>query len=310
MIHLPVFSLIAAMLLWASSFIVLKLSFQYYHPIWVIFGRMVVASLVFAFWIPAFRRIRFRKADIPILAAMALCEPCLYFLLEANALKNTSASQAGLITTFMPLLVTLGAFLFFGERMSKRALAGLCIAVLGVGLLNAGNISTETAPHPLWGNTLELLAMTCGAAYTLLLKRLSSFYSPFFLTALQAFTGACFYFPLLFLPSVPAPAQFTLEGVLSVVYLGLFITIGAYGLYNYGVSRISAGKAVAFINLLPVLTLFLAWMILDERMTPLQYASSALVIFGVLLNQEPQPVDENGWAKKREKENGANGQAL
>ena len=111
MIHLPVFSLIAAMLLWASSFIVLKLSFQYYHPIWVIFGRMVVASLVFALWIPTFRRIRFRRADIPVLAAMALCEPCLYFLLEANALKNTSASQAGLITTFMPLLVTLGAFL-------------------------------------------------------------------------------------------------------------------------------------------------------------------------------------------------------
>ena len=70
---LPTVSLLLAMLLWASSFIALKLAFQFYHPMWVIFGRMVVASLVFLFWIPLFRTIRFRRRDWPILAGMARC---------------------------------------------------------------------------------------------------------------------------------------------------------------------------------------------------------------------------------------------
>ena len=41
---LPYFSLTLAMLLWASSFVALKLAFRGYHPMQVIFGRMFIAS--------------------------------------------------------------------------------------------------------------------------------------------------------------------------------------------------------------------------------------------------------------------------
>lgn len=41
---LPVLSLILAMLLWASSFVALKLAFRGFHPLQVIFGRMFIAS--------------------------------------------------------------------------------------------------------------------------------------------------------------------------------------------------------------------------------------------------------------------------
>ena len=44
---LPILSLILAMLLWASSFVALKLAFRGYHPMQVIFGRMLIASLCF-----------------------------------------------------------------------------------------------------------------------------------------------------------------------------------------------------------------------------------------------------------------------
>ena len=44
---LPVASLLLAMLLWASSFVALKLAFRSYHPMVVIFGRMFIASLCF-----------------------------------------------------------------------------------------------------------------------------------------------------------------------------------------------------------------------------------------------------------------------
>jgi drug/metabolite transporter (DMT)-like permease len=43
-------SLLVAMILWASSFIALKLAFQFYYPMFIIFGRMFAASFVFLYF--------------------------------------------------------------------------------------------------------------------------------------------------------------------------------------------------------------------------------------------------------------------
>lgn len=128
--------------------------------------------------------------------------------------------------------------------------------------------------------------MLCAAGYMITLKGLTPRYSPWFLTMIQAFVGSLFYFPLLFLPSTTLPTEFSLVGVLSIAYLGIFVTIAAYGLYNYGMSKIPASQASAFINLIPVLTLFFGWFFLGERLNWIQYAASLLVIAGVFLSQD------------------------
>ncbi|MFA5518625.1 MAG: DMT family transporter, partial [Spirochaetota bacterium] len=81
------------------------------------------------------------------------------------------------------------------------------------------------------------------------------------------------------------PDTFAPSAAAGIVYLALFITIGAYGLFNYGVSKIEAGKASAFTNLLPVFSVFWAWLILNENMNKIQYLASAVVLAGVYLSQ-------------------------
>jgi uncharacterized membrane protein len=98
------------------------------------------------------------------------------------------------------------------------------------------------------------------------MKRLSKELHPFFLTGIQAFTGALFFAPVLLLPSVQAAAV-TWEGVGAILYLGIVVSMGASGLYNYGVSRIPASQASAFVNLIPVFSIILSFLILDERLT-------------------------------------------
>ena len=88
---IPVLSLLTAMLLWASSFIALKLAFQVYHPMVVIFARMAIAALCFLLLFRWIWRFDYRAGDYQYLLAMAVAEPCLYFLFEAAALQNTSA---------------------------------------------------------------------------------------------------------------------------------------------------------------------------------------------------------------------------
>lgn len=284
--------LVMAMALWGSSFIALKLAFAELPPLWAIFARMALGSIVF---ILAWRwrgRLDYRPGDWKYLLGLAACEPCLYFIFEAIALQNTSASQAGMITALLPLLVAMGAFLFLRERITRTTLVGFLTAIAGVVWLSLAGEVDEHAPAPLLGNFFEFLAMICAMAYTLFVKYLSERYSPFLMTAMQSFVGAVFFLPVAAW-SAPMPLAITPLGLAAVLYLGLVVTVGAYGLYNFAVSRLPASQASAFVNLIPLFTLLFAVLLLGERLTGQQMLAALLVFAGVALSQwrsTPVPV--------------------
>lgn len=88
------------------------------------------------------------------------------------------------------------------------------------------------------------------------------------------------YTPVLLHVEVPDWAPWA-----SVVYLGGVVSLGGYGLYNVGVSRLSAAGAAAYTNLIPILTLASGVILLREVFLPGQYMASVLVVAGVLLSQ-------------------------
>ncbi len=286
---LPSLALFTAMILWASSYIAMKVAVGGYHPVVVMSGRLLLGSCTLAFGWRYLRQIRIRRQDIPLLLLLALCEPCIYFLLEGYAMQLTSASQAGMVVSSLPIFVALGAFLFLGERLSLRVWTGFIIAMIGVCWLSLAGVATDHAPNPLLGNTLEMLAMASASVYVVIAKRLSPHYPPLFITTAQCVVGMLF-FMLLYgvMPSIPRPTTVDLPAIGSIVYLGTIITTGAYGLYNYGVSKMPAGQASAWGNLIPVAALIMGQTFLDEVLTVQQYWASALVLGGVYLSQKRQ----------------------
>jgi drug/metabolite transporter (DMT)-like permease len=288
--YFPILGLLLAMLLWASSFVALKIAFRAYDPMVVIFGRMAVASIcVLLFCRKFMNTVDFHLGDLKYIVFMAFCEPCLYFVFEARALVNTTASQAGMVTAMLPILVALVAAWLLKERVGVYAWIGSCLAVIGVCWLTLEGGPSSAAPHPVLGNFYEFLAMVCATGYTITLKRLTRRYAPFFLTAMQAFIGSVFYLPFLFLPSTCLPVHFEPASGMAVIYLGAVITLGAYGLYNFGLKHIPASQASAFVNLIPVFSVILGWMLLDESFTRGQCLAAVLVMTGVYLNQHRTP---------------------
>ncbi len=283
----PVVCLVLAMFLWGGSFIALKIAFRTYDPMVVIFGRMLVASVCFLLF---FRRLKgeaIAGGEWKGILVMGFFEPCLYFVFEARAIENTTASQAGMITAMLPLMVALAAVFILKERLHLRTLFGFLVAVAGAVLLSVtGQKPTASAPNAALGNFFEFLAMVSATGYTISLKKLSERHSAFFLTAVQALIGAVFFGALLFLPGTKLPDHVDIPALVAVGYLGAIVTMGAYFLYNYGVSRMPASRASAFVNLIPVFTLTLGWMILGETFTSMQFAASGLIFLGVLLSQK------------------------
>lgn len=278
-------ALLCAVLIWSSSFIATKYALGSMQPMAIMLGRMIFASIGFAFFYKFYRGLVFSKKDIFLLLLLALLEPCLYFLFEVKALVYTSASQAGVITATMPLLTAILAGLILKEQISKQVIIGSIIAFLGAGWLSFGSDAQEYAPNPLLGNTLEFLAMVCAAGYTIIIRHLIKRFNPIFLTSLQGFAGALFFLPLAFIESDFSLPHVSVEGLFAMAYLGLFVTLGGYGLYNFALSRLLASRASAFVNLIPAFTLILAFIILDERLNMTQILATFLIFFGVLTTQ-------------------------
>ncbi|WP_458776115.1 DMT family transporter [Desulforhopalus sp. 52FAK] len=287
LLPLPTLALLGAMVLWSSSFIALKIAFRAYDPMFVIFGRMLVASLCFLLVGKRLANsLHYRKGDYKLILFMAFCEPCLYFIFEAKAVENTTASQAGVITAMLPILVMITAALFLKERVNKKSWLGAVLAVTGVLWLTAESSPSSEAPNPVLGNFLEFLAMVCAAGYTISLKALTDRYSPWFLTAIQALIGCFFYFPLLFFPTNSIPNAFDQTASIAIVYLGAVVTLGAYGLFNYGIKCVPANKGAMYVNLIPIFSVLLGWLILGETLTLFQFFAGFLILSGVFLSQK------------------------
>ena len=279
--------LLTAMMTWASSFIALKSAIGPLGPMSVVFGRMIVASLCFVYFIKGFMKLEFTKKDIKYILLMTAFEPCLYFIFEAKALQLTTASQAGMITSMMPLMTAIGAGIALKEVITKKVIIGSFIAVIGAVWLSLSAQSSENASNPLLGNFLGFCAMICGAWYAIAIRYLTQRFSALFLTAAQGFVGAIFFFPLALWEYNTMSMNFTTEALLWVLYLGVVVTIGGYGMFNLALSRIEASRASVFVNLIPVFTVLLAYLFLGEVLKPTEIIASIVILCGVAISQMP-----------------------
>jgi len=244
---LGVGALVVAMMVWATSFVALKSAIGPLGPMSVIFFRMFFASLCFVYFIKQFTKLSFTKDDLKYIAIMTLFEPCMYFIFEAKALQNTSAAQAGIITSMMPLITAIAAGVILKEVITRRVIFGAVLAVAGAIWLSLTASSSESAINPLLGNTLEFLAMVCGAGYAIAARALSAKFSPLFLTAIQAFAGALFFLPFAIYEYNTMEMHITQSAFLWTLYLGVIVTLGGYGMFNFALGRIEASKASVYI---------------------------------------------------------------
>lgn len=284
---LPIFAMLGAVTLWGGAFPAMKIAVHELGPWSLMWVRLGIAVLVFLPFLHKLRPARITRKDIPLLALMAIFEPCLYFLCETNALRLTTSTQAGVISASMPLMVALGSWLVLKERVSRTLWIGITISTVGVITLTvAGGAASEHAPHPILGNILEIGAMACatGAALCIssLARRSEAGWNPFTLTAIQTVFG--FFF---FLPGAPyALANYdswSMSAIGSLIYLGIGASLGAFGLYNWALSRLAASQVSMFINLVPVAVIIFGWLILGETLTLLQVIATGVIMIGVLI---------------------------
>ena len=289
-------SLFFCMVTYGASFFAMKVGLQEYAPSTLMMFRLLIASLAFApFMTTVYRKIKIKKQDIGLLLLMTICEPCLYFLFESNALNLTTASQAGIVCSMLPLFITLGAIIVLRERVPLAAFGGFLIAIVGSIILSFDSTATEIAPRPILGNILEFFAVMMTTVSIITTKYLMDKYPPFFLAGFQTFSGAIFFTLLNVFQGYGFHLTLNMT-LFIIIYLGL-VTVSDYALYNFAMCTLSASKASAFLYLQPVFAIFFGVVFLNEFLTSLQIFAVFLIFAGLILSQKKMLVRARKFAR-------------
>jgi drug/metabolite transporter (DMT)-like permease len=282
---LPLLLLGGAVLFWGTSFAAIKVALESFSPMTVIWLRMVVAALVFApFWVRV-PKPDYRKGDWKLLLLASICIPCMYYLLEGFAVQLTTSSQAGVISAIVPLLVAGGAWLLFKEKLGPRGAIAIALSLVGVAVLSFAAPARQSAPNPALGNSLELLAMVSAAGSMLTIKHLSTRYDPWLITGMQAMVGVVFFAPMALASNPATWLAAPLAAWACVAYLGVFVSLLAFGLYNSALKVMPASRAALSINLVPAVALVAGWLALGESLNLVQFAACALVVGAVVYGE-------------------------
>ncbi len=206
--------------------------------------------------------------------------------LSYTGLSFTTSINGSLLNTAAPVFILIMSALGFGERITMAEVAGVAVSIIGVVVIIArGSLETLAAMQVNAGDAIVMLAVLLWAVYTVLLRRWRIQLPPM----VFLFTTMVLSLPLPIATTVleyalgaPAPAP-DMIGWLTIVYLGLFPSIGAYACWNFGVSRAGAARATLFQYLIPVFAAVLAVTLLGEEIRLFHIAGAALIVGGLLL---------------------------
>lgn len=215
----------------------------------------------------------------------------------------TSASDVSLIISSSPIWLLVIAVTVLKERITIKKVLGAVIGFIGV-IAIIGFSPNVNVPDRMLGSAFTLLAAISTAIYTLYLRRFtkkvtdSSGKAP---SSLLIITWSSLFGLILIAPITLFfhPQYLTLSSYLiipariwvGIGYLVFFATVIGLLAYIEGVKRLSADRAIIFLNLVPVLGVLLSAWFLGEIIDPVVHTLSlSLIIIGVMLvNSKTKP---------------------
>ena len=223
--------------------------------------------------------------------ALGACGYALQAGLFFTALERMDASLLSLLLYTYPAIVAVGAVALGRERLQRRRVAALTLALAGLVLVLGGAASGSVDPL---GAALALAAAGVYSAYILVSERTGSRVSPIVLATLVC-TGAA----VTLTAGAAAlgelrPGDVTLAGWGWLACLAGISTVAAIGLFFAGLRRVGPTAASILSTVEPLVTVGLAYVVFGETLGAIQSAGAALVLGAVILLQLPtrRPRDE------------------
>jgi drug/metabolite transporter (DMT)-like permease len=204
----------------------------------------------------------------------------LHFVFWIASLKYTSVASSVVLVNSHPIFVGIGGWIFLKERPGLNLIFGICLSILGSGLISYGDMAVSQ--EALAGDGLALLGAVTVAGYFLVGRKmrkgrdLLSYIFPVYSTAGVVLIFICFAF------------QKPFFGYSSSTYLYLFLLalvpqLIGHTTFNWALRYLPASMVAITILGEPVGSTILAYFVLGERLNSWKVLGGFFIFSGIVV---------------------------
>ena len=282
-------------LFWSGNFIIGRAFAPDIAPLTIAYLRWSLALICFLpFTVPALIRqwpiIRTHWSWLLFMGAVGVAGFNTFAYL---GLRQTTATNALLINSFIPILIILLARIYPGTLIRLPQLLGIVVSTCGVVVLvTQGSLENLAAFRLNQGDLWILVAAFFWASYSIGLRWWPVDLSASTFLSVTMLIGFVILSPIYWFNWLQEPPFVaSVSNLLAIVYVALFASLASFLCWNQGVRTVGPGTAGQFIHLMPVFGTVMAVGFLGERLFWFHILGAAAIATGIYfsLHQKKLP---------------------
>ena len=264
-------------LIWGSSFLLIEIGLESLAPATITWVRVTLGFLVLTV-VPVARR-PVDRADYPRVVLLGFMWVVVPFLMFPIAQQHIDSALAGMLNATVPIFSTSFAIVLMRSLPRIRQAAGIALGFAGA--VSIGLPAARDSSAAAWGVLLVILAtLFYGIALNLAVPLQQRYGAPaVMMRAIGVAAAATAPFGLAGL----AESQWSTGPVLAVIMLGVINTGAAFVIMTAFVGRVGATRGGVAVYMIPIVAMALGMAFRSEVILPLQWAGTAVVLFGAWL---------------------------
>jgi|TARA_B110000977_G_scaffold29866_1_gene38953 drug/metabolite transporter (DMT)-like permease len=278
--------------IWGSAFFNIKIASSSYTPITLALGRVLFAGIPLLTYC-YFKKIKisFLGSEWKLLAGIALVNLVLPFFFISYGIIKVQSNLAAILMSVAPIAATIfGHFFTKNEKNTLMNSAGILVGFLGIVYLFSDNILINETN--IFSALIIILGPICYTLGGLVTLRLENKKNEDVTTSILIW-AIIFLIPLSFIIEKPWNLDLEMIPTLSLIYLGVVPTAGAWLLRFYILRKNGLVFQSQVAYLIPIFGLFFGFIFLDEIITHKVIISLGAVLVGIFL------VERSKYSKKQ-----------
>ncbi len=272
---------------WGGSFVAGKIALPEFPPMTLTFFRFILATaMIFPYMLVKEKEKIPKRQDIPLLFGLGILGISGYFAFQFTSLLYTSAANSSTINALNPLTSSVIAAYLTDERLTKRKVVLIILALSGVLLtVSGGDVGVLLNMSFNKGDLIMFLAMISFSFYGVFSKRATKRYSPLLVTSYVFLFGLIQITPLMLREGVWMNVlSFSSKAWFAIVFMAIGSSVIGYLIQQIAIQRIGVNKTSLFINLVPIFATIFAHFVLGDPITIVNVVAISIIVAAVYLN--------------------------
>ena len=278
-------------LFWSGNFIVGKAASLYEIPPFALnFYRWLFAWLILMPF--TFKEIIEKKKyildNIKLIMALGITSITFFNSIVYYSLNFTNVINGVLMISVIPVMIIFFSWVFKIEKTNIYQITGVIFSLLGVAVIITKaelNILLDLDFNK--GDLWMVVAMFSWAIYSVLLKKKKHKLSQISLLETIITMGLIFLLPIYFIEmKMGYHVILNTPFVLTLTYVVLFPGLISFLFWIKGIALIGANRSGIFLHLMPIFSVLMAIIILEEKFMFFHLIGAALILIGILLSNK------------------------